>query len=87
MTKSSGKTALVTGSTDGVGRMVAERLGAERAAVEVDRGSAVAHDQARGHRLQVLGDRRDVHWRQLPLRARFGPILRPRALPEGRLVW
>jgi NAD(P)-dependent dehydrogenase (short-subunit alcohol dehydrogenase family) len=29
MAKSNGKTALITGSTDGVGRMVAERLGAD----------------------------------------------------------
>ena len=29
MAKLNGKTALITGSTDGVGRMVAERLGAD----------------------------------------------------------
>ena len=38
-----GKTILVTGSTDGVGRWVAERLGAERARVLVH-----GRDRARG---------------------------------------
>ncbi len=49
MTELTGKTALVTGSTDGVGRMVASRLGEAGARVLVhgrdqDRGSRVVAD-------------------------------------------
>jgi NAD(P)-dependent dehydrogenase (short-subunit alcohol dehydrogenase family) len=46
MAKPSGKTALVTGSTDGVGRMVAERLGADGWRVLVH-----GRDRARGEQV------------------------------------
>jgi NAD(P)-dependent dehydrogenase (short-subunit alcohol dehydrogenase family) len=44
MAKANGKTALITGSTDGVGRMVAERLGADGWCVIVH-----GRDRERGH--------------------------------------
>ena len=52
MTMLKGKTALVTGSTDGVGRVVAERLGKAGARVLVhgrdrERGERVAADIGR----------------------------------------
>jgi NAD(P)-dependent dehydrogenase (short-subunit alcohol dehydrogenase family) len=46
MTRLDGKTALITGSTDGVGRLVAERLGAAGARVLVH-----GRDQERGQRV------------------------------------
>jgi NAD(P)-dependent dehydrogenase (short-subunit alcohol dehydrogenase family) len=46
MAKLNGKTALITGSTDGVGRMVAERLGADGWRVVVH-----GRDRARGERV------------------------------------
>lgn len=47
MTKLNGKTALITGSTDGVGRMVAERLGA-------DGWRILVHGRDRGRGEQVV---------------------------------
>ena len=46
MTEQTGKTALITGSTDGVGRMVASRLGEAGARVLVH-----GRDQERGNRV------------------------------------
>ncbi len=46
MAKANGKTALITGSTDGVGRVVAERLGADGWRVLVH-----GRDRTRGERV------------------------------------
>src|SRR5579863_2641427 len=60
MTDLRGKTALVTGSTDGVGRLVATRLGAQGARVLVhgrdrDRGAGVVGEIAKaGGRAEFL---------------------------------
>jgi NAD(P)-dependent dehydrogenase (short-subunit alcohol dehydrogenase family) len=53
MTRLSGKTALITGSTDGVGRLVAKRLGEAGARVLVhgrsrERGERVVADIKKG---------------------------------------
>jgi NAD(P)-dependent dehydrogenase (short-subunit alcohol dehydrogenase family) len=60
MTRLNGKTALITGSTDGVGRAVAKRLGEAGARVMVH-----GRDRERGERLVAEikegGGSADVH--------------------------
>ena len=76
MTSLNGKTALVTGSTDGVGRVVAERLGAMGARVLVH-----GRDRARGE--QVVADIKTASGSAEFLEADLAALAEVRGLAEA----